>query len=252
MVHDGGRRLRPVDLAREHGISPQAVRNYETDGVLPAVQRTASGYRAYTQVHAQALRAYLALVAAHGYPTGGEVMRAIHRDDRDAALRAIDDSHAVLLRDRETLDAVEAAIGPLTVASPPKPVPDRGLTIGELAHRIGVVPATLRTWQRSGILVPHRDPATRYRRYGAADVRDAQLAHLLRRGGFPLTHIATVLDQVRGAGGPEPLVESLADWRRRLTGRGRAMLTAAGSLADYLQLLDESTVAEHSTESAVP
>ena len=34
---------RPVDLARGHGISAQAVRNYERDGVLPPAQRSPTG-----------------------------------------------------------------------------------------------------------------------------------------------------------------------------------------------------------------
>jgi DNA-binding transcriptional MerR regulator len=108
------------------------------------------------------------------------------------------------------------------------------LSIGHLAHRLGVSPATLRKWERAGILLPRRDTGTGHRHYTAADVRDAELAHMLRRGGYPLGRIATVVDQVRGAGGPEPLVRSLDDWRRRLTGRGRAMLTAAAALAEYL------------------
>ncbi|MDI5939587.1 MerR family DNA-binding transcriptional regulator, partial [Micromonospora sp. DH15] len=41
----------PTDLAREHGISTQTVRNYERDGVLPPARRTPSGYRAYTAEH---------------------------------------------------------------------------------------------------------------------------------------------------------------------------------------------------------
>ena len=32
--------LRPVDLAREHGLSAQAIRNYERDGFLPPAART--------------------------------------------------------------------------------------------------------------------------------------------------------------------------------------------------------------------
>ena len=41
---DGPSRLgiAPADLAREHGLSTQAVRNYESDGFLPAAERTAS------------------------------------------------------------------------------------------------------------------------------------------------------------------------------------------------------------------
>jgi hypothetical protein len=43
--------LRPIDLAREHGLSAQAVRNYEDAGILPTAERSASGYRRYTPLH---------------------------------------------------------------------------------------------------------------------------------------------------------------------------------------------------------
>ncbi|TYP86194.1 MerR family transcriptional regulator [Blastococcus xanthinilyticus] len=232
-----GTPLRPVHLAREHGISTQAVRNYERDGFLPPAERTPSGYRSYSAAHASALRAYLALVAAHGHATGGQVMRAVNAGDLDAALREIDRSHAQLLRDRETLDAVSAAAGAL-VQPPASARRDGAVAIGALAHRLGVSPATLRTWERIGILAPGRDPRTGQRRFTADDVRDASLAHLLRRGGHPLEHIATVLHQVRTAGGTEALAGSLEAWRQRLTGRGRAMLAAAGALAEHLRVRD--------------
>ncbi|WP_420847084.1 MerR family DNA-binding transcriptional regulator [Nonomuraea basaltis] len=40
--------MRPVDLAREHGLSTQLIRNYEDAGILPAAERTVHGYRTYT------------------------------------------------------------------------------------------------------------------------------------------------------------------------------------------------------------
>jgi DNA-binding transcriptional MerR regulator len=235
-----GPAYRPVDLAREHGISPQAVRNYERDGFLPAAWRTSSGYRMYSVRHARALDAYLALVPAYGYAISGEIMRAVNGGDLETALRAIDRGHAQLLRDRETLNAVEAAIGILS-NPPATDRPDRPLMISALAHRIGVTPATLRKWERAGILTPHRDPTMHYRRYRADDVRDAELAHLLRRGGYPLAHIAAVVHQVRTAGGAQPLAGSIEDWRQRLTSRGRAMLTAAARLDDYLPLIPDGS-----------
>ena len=226
-------RYRPVDLAREHGISPQTVRNHERDGFLPPAARSASGHRAYTSVHARALRAHLALVAAHGHGTAGAVMRAVHRGDLGAALARLDRSHVQRVHDRETLAAVEAAAGALAAAPEPGD-PDRPVPIGALAHRLSVSPATLRKWERAGVLHPARDVRTGQRQYGASDVRDARLAHLLRRGGYPLAHIATVVAQVRHAGGAEPLAASLEGWRRRLTDQGHRALIAAGLLAAYL------------------
>ncbi len=226
---DGGR-LRPVDLARGHGLSTQAIRNYEAAGILPNAERTPYGYRAYTPLHAHALRAFLALVPGHGHQTATSIMQAINRDATEDALRLIDESHAQLLGDRRTLQAVEAALHDL------EPVPaERGDTfVGPLSRRLGIRPATLRKWERAGVVQPRRDPQTGYRVYSAADVRDALLAHQLRRGGYRLAQIAPLIAQVRCAGGVAPLESMLCDWRFRLLARSRAMLTGAAALDAYL------------------
>jgi DNA-binding transcriptional MerR regulator len=251
--------MRPSDLAREHGLSAQAVRNYERDGFLPPAERTDSGYRLYTEVHAAALRAFLALVPAYGHATAGRIMRALHGGALDDALTLIDRGHSGLLRDRETLAAVRDALDRLTAerAGPteatettrPEPGPTetteatgpgarRAWTVGELARHLDVTPATVRKWEEAGVLAPARDPATGYRAFRADDVRDAELAHLLRRGGHPLDHIATVVRRIRTAGGADALAASLGDWQRRLTARGVAMLHAATHVSHCLTLLD--------------
>ncbi len=225
---------RPVDLARRHGLSAQAIRNYESDGVIPPAQRTPSGYRAYGERHMAAVTAFLALVAAYGHGPASAIMRAVLDGELDNAFATIDAGHAALIRDRETLAAVEATAGLLTRPAPTASA-ERPLPVGALAHRLGVTPATLRKWEQAGILVPARARVSQQRLYSADDIRDADLAHLLRRGGYGLAHIATVLRQVRSAGGAEPLAASLAAWRARLTARGGAMLTAAARLSDFLR-----------------
>ena len=225
--------MRPTDLAREHGLSTQAVRNYERAGFLPPAERTPTGYRVYTEVHAAALRAYLALIPAHGHAAAGQIMTALHDDDLDGALTVVDRGHAQLLRDRSTLDAVRDAAGHLTGRSP-APFDRTAAGIGDVARRLRVTPATLRTWERAGILTPGRDRATGYRSYRADDVRDAELAHLLRRGGYPLAHIAEVVTRIRTAGGTGTLAAALEQWRHRLTVRGLALLRSATRLAEYL------------------
>ncbi|MFG2030603.1 TioE family transcriptional regulator [Streptomyces sp. NPDC048825] len=225
-----GGRLRPADLARAHGLSTQAVRNYEAAGILPAAERTSHGYRTYTSLHAQALHAFLALVPGHGHQTATAIMQAINQGATEDALRLIDESHAQLLDDRRTLQAVEAALRDL------EPAPqERGeMFVGPLARRLGIRPATLRKWERAGLVQPRRDPQTGYRVYSAADVRDALLAHQLRRGGYLLEQVAPLISQVRSAGGIAPLESTLRDWHARLSARSRAMLTGAAALDTYL------------------
>jgi len=59
-----------------------------------------------------------------------------------------------LLADRRTLQAVEAALRDL------KPVPQGSgdTLVGPLARRLGIRPATLRKWERAGLVQPRRDP----------------------------------------------------------------------------------------------
>ncbi|MFK0297046.1 TioE family transcriptional regulator [Streptomyces sp. NPDC090442] len=239
-------RLRPVDLARGHGLSTQAIRNYEEAGILPVAERTPHGYRTYTPLHATALRAFLALVPGHGHQAATSIMRAVNQDATGEAFRLIDESHAQLLDDRRTLQAVERALRALEPTStrsepgaePTAPSPLSGAAdtfIGPLADRLGIRPATLRKWERAGLVRPRRDPGTGYRLYDEADVRDAQLTHQLRRGGYLLEQIAPLIAQVRAAGGLEPLEAALHDWHGRLSARGRAMLTGAAALAAYLR-----------------
>ncbi|MET9969585.1 TioE family transcriptional regulator [Streptomyces sp. NPDC006356] len=236
-LQNGGR-LRPVDLARRHGLSTQAVRNYEEAGILPAADRTAHGYRTYTSLHAGALRAFLALLPGHGHRTATSIMRAVNQDIPDEAFRLIDESHAQLLDDRRTLQAVESALRDLEPVASPEPGPRSepgGTFIGPLADQLGIRPATLRKWERAGLVHPRRDPLTGYRVYDEDAVRDARLSHQLRRGGYLLEQIAPLIAQVRAAGGLEPLEAALHDWQSRLSTRGRAMLTGAAELEAYLR-----------------
>ncbi|GAA2411731.1 TioE family transcriptional regulator [Streptomyces glaucosporus] len=236
-----GERLRPVDLARGHGLSTQAVRNYEEAGILPPADRTPHGYRVYTPLHARALRAFLALVPGHGHRTATSIMRAVNEDAAEEAFRLVDESHARLLDDRQTLRAVESALRDLTSsaeftpAAPAAAPAPGGTFIGPLAKQLGIRPATLRAWERAGLVRPRRDPLTGYRVYGEADIRDARLVHQLRRGGYLLEQIVPLIDRVRTAGGLEPLEATLSEWHGRLSARARAMLAGAAELEAYLR-----------------
>jgi DNA-binding transcriptional MerR regulator len=240
--------FRPADLARLHGISPQSVRNYETDGILPPAERTDTGYRRYTGRHVAALRAYRALIPAHGYSEARTIIRDLTAGRVGAALTAIDRSHAELLRDRGTMDAVGEVLTHLrggTTGAWRAPRNTQPYSIGELAHRLGVSVATIRNWESVGVLAPVRQAETGRRMYDAEDVRDAELAHFLRRGRYPLDLVATVVQQVRAAGDTQALTAALDDWQRRVTARGLAMLHAAAQLAGYLEWSDSDDPLQH-------
>lgn len=217
-------------------MSAQAVRNYDDAGILPPTERTESGYRRYTPLHAQALRAFLALRSGHGHQQAMEIMRATNRGDTESAYRLIDAAHVALLAERDTRTEVATALGGLSTTVLPT-VNGRPLTVGELARRLGVHPATLRTWETEGILRPDRDRATGYRHYGPDCVRDAEIARQLRRGGYRLHQVAQFIESLREAGGADALSAFLDSWQDRLTTRSRHLLAGAAQLDAYLTLL---------------
>jgi DNA-binding transcriptional MerR regulator len=100
-------RLTVGEAAKRTGLSPRALRLYETRGLLPAVQRTEAGYRMYTDHDLQLLRFIrrsralgLRLVdirqiidlRRNGTPPSDQVLSLLHRrlrdiDERMAALQ---------------------------------------------------------------------------------------------------------------------------------------------------------------------
>ncbi|MEU7769655.1 MerR family transcriptional regulator [Nocardia sp. NPDC049190] len=231
------RTWRPIDLAREHGLSTQAVRNYEDLGALPPAERTDSGYRRYTDLHARALHTFLALRAGYGHQAAVDLMRSANRNDRVGLYRRWDELHAGFLQERRTHAEVTAALEALNSTPSPR-YPSEPLTVGQLARRLGIHPATLRQWERAGITAPPRDRATGYRTYGGTEIRDAHLARYLRKGGVPLREVASFLRELHQAGTTDHMRAMLADWGARLSVRSRGAIYGIAQLDHYLTDLD--------------
>lgn len=227
--------LRPVDLAREAGISTQQVRNYEAAGVLPPAPRSDTGYRKYELEHLSALQTYRSLAPGFGGDVATEIMRAVHDGDEALALRLVDASHAALNEQRLAADAMNEALGAAAeqfLDAPPASGP--ALLVGELAAQLGVRTSTLRLWEAAGLLAPSREPITKYRRYGPVQVRDARIIAMLRQGRYHFAQIMPVLEGLRRAGSTEALRGAVAERRAAHDRRTRAMLHGSAFLHTYL------------------
>ncbi|MFI6711405.1 MerR family transcriptional regulator [Nonomuraea sp. NPDC050478] len=223
--------MRPIDLARVAGLSTQQIRNYADDGVLPPTPRTPAGYRRFDARHRQALLTYRALAAGHGWDAARQIMRAVHAGDVPRALELVDAGHAELHGRRAALESAGRA---LETAGHEEGAFRGSLRIGEVAARLGVRTSALRVWESAGLLAPRRDPATGYRLYGPADVRDARMIFMLRQARHPFPQIRPVLDGLRRTGSSDALRAAIARRRQELTERATAMLAAAARLHEYL------------------
>lgn len=229
------RRLRPVDIARQAGISVQQVRNYVDLGVLPPVARTETGYRVFTPDHAAAVLTVRKLAAGHGWARTREIMRAVYAGDLDTALAAVDAGHAELDRERTDIARVLAAFDELSTADPGPPAVRGPLRIGEVARVTGVRTSALRVWERYGLLRPVRERPTGYRVYDPAEARNARVVALLRRGGYTIPIVRAVLDELRTTGSPQRVRTELAKREKELTERSRRRVAGTAALHTYLE-----------------
>jgi DNA-binding transcriptional MerR regulator len=227
--------LRPIDLARLAGISTQQVRNYEDMGILPPAPRTPAGYRRFDAGHRRALLTYRALARGYGWDTARAIMQAVYAGDLPQALTLVDAGHAALHDERLSLQAAGEALEAVAGESPDTSAsPRSGLRIGEVAAQLGLRPSALRVWEASGLLTPGRDPGTRYRCFSAADVRDARMINMLRKGRYPLPQIQLILDGLRRTGSSDALRAAIAQRQAALAQRATAMLEGSSLLHHYV------------------
>lgn len=82
-----------------------------------------------------------------------------------------------------------------------------GMTIGELARRSGMSVSAIRFYQRRGLLPP-RDAASGWQRYGADTLTRLAVIELAKRTGFTLDEVAILLDAVNAADLPADVVQA--------------------------------------------
>lgn len=217
---------RTVDVARRSGYSVQQIRNLERDGVLPPAERTPTGHRVYGEQHLHAALAYRALAVGTGPVDAKQIVRAVHSGPRAEALAMLDAAHARLHTERLELAHAKAAAATISAEPIAAERPSDSMTVSELADALGIRPSTLRHWDAAGLVVPDRHRSAR--RYTPTQVRDARIVHQLRKSGYPIPHLRTLLPELRQA--TPDLHAALAARDATLTARSQALLTAAASL----------------------
>ncbi len=241
----GSRYLRTTDLAEAVQISVQQVRNYEASGYLPAVERSPSGYRRYTQRHLAALIAARQLIGGYGWARSRQFMQAAHAGRLADALALIDERHAELDRTRQqlaqTLATLQVLAAQLPVATQPRGA--RRLRVGAAARLVGVRVSALRFWEQEGLLHPSREEGSKYRLYDERQLRRLQVVALLRQGNYDFDAIRTTLAELE-AGQPQRAVAAIEQRRGELARLSWRCLQALATFQAYASdYLEEAVVA---------
>jgi DNA-binding transcriptional MerR regulator len=239
-----GAYLRTKDLAQAVHVSVQQVRNYEASGFIPAVERSPSGYRRYTQQHLVALKTARHMIAGYGWQRAQQIMQAVHQGRLSDALALIDERHAELAGTRLQLEQTLAALSALE-AQLPSDTQGRfseRLRVGAAARLVGVRVSALRFWEQQGLLHPIREKGSRYRLYDERQLRRLRIVALLRQASYDFAAIRTTLDELE-AGQPQRAAAAVEQRRSKLAGMSWRCLEAMAALYAYMrEFLDTQAV----------
>jgi DNA-binding transcriptional MerR regulator len=227
--------LRTKDLAQAVHVSVQQVRNYEASGFIPAAERSATGYRRYTEQHLAAIKAAKQLIGGYGRQRAQQIMQAVHGGRLPDALALIDERHGELDRTRGQLEQTLAALGVLAAQLPSETHGRFGerLRVGAAAQLVGVRVSALRFWEQQGLLHPVREHNSNYRLYDAHQLRRLRIVALLRQANHDFVVIRTTLHELE-EGQPQRAVAAIEQRRIELARMSWRCMQAMAALYAYI------------------
>ncbi|MEV5642872.1 MerR family transcriptional regulator [Streptomyces flaveolus] len=234
--------LRTIEVARESGYSVQQVRDLERLGVIPPAARSKNGYRSYTPLHVQALRAYRGLACAVGPVAARQMLAELRTETMATAASAINAVHVRLARERDEALRAQQALRAIQSEAESGEFEREGdvMTITELAGALGVRPSALRFWEQEGLVVPERVTSLRARRYGLSAIRAARIVAALRGSGYGIPAVRDVMGSLHRLDGVEATQRILRQRLDQIAARTVALLRAGTDLAAVVMSAQEA------------
>jgi DNA-binding transcriptional MerR regulator len=189
--------LRTSDLAKAVGIHTNTVRRYVEWGLLPPVERSAAGYRRFTQRHLDCLR-LVRLILDGEYSgrtirqSGSLIIQSAVLDDWGGTLELAYRHLALVQSERAQANAAVELLEHWA-HNQGVDVPFRQMRIGEVAGLLGVSNDILRNWERNGLLEVPRQPHNSYRTYGSLEISRLRVIRMLVNAGYSLMAILRML-----------------------------------------------------------
>ncbi|MFF0828163.1 MerR family DNA-binding transcriptional regulator [Brevibacillus sp. NPDC003359] len=179
--------MRPIDIARELKLSTSALRNYEAQGLVPPVERSASGYRKYTAEHVAYFRCMQGMSPGFGMEVTAQVMRLIQDRQLQAALWRINEVQANLQRDKQIAEGNLAMLEDGQVEKDEEARNSEWMKIGEVAAMTSLPSSTIRHWEKVGLITTSRDEKNGYRLFNCSQIHKIMLLRTLRPAVYSLS-----------------------------------------------------------------
>lgn len=170
--------MRPIDIARKLNISTSSLRHYEDWGMIPKVERSASGYRIYTDEHVAYFECIRAMAEGFGISLIAEVLKKVMARDVDSAFwivnEALSNLHNEKLIAEKTMQSIKEVCAPILNCERDY------LTINEVSKESGIPVTTIRHWEKVGLISMPRNKDNRYRLFNKKHIRQILIIHALK------------------------------------------------------------------------
>ncbi|QJC50293.1 MerR family transcriptional regulator [Paenibacillus albicereus] len=188
--------MRGIDIARSLNISTSALRHYESWGLVPRIERSASGYRIYTREHEAYFQCIRALIPGFGMELVRRIMPLVQQGKRLDALWLLNRAQVHLHAEKETVQRTVEMLGLQALHEPSLRRGKSAYTIGEAAEEAKVSASAIRHWEKEGLIRPERRPDNGYRIYRPSDIRKLLVIRTVQRVVYSLDVVREVLSEL--------------------------------------------------------
>lgn len=180
--------IRPIDIARRLNISTSSLRHYEDWGMIPKVERSASGYRIYTDEHVAYFECIRALTEGFGIWLTSEVLKKVMAKDADAAFWIVNEAQSSLHNEKLISEKTMQSIKQSNAQLPNSNCERDYLTINEISKETGIPVTTIRHWEKVGLITVPRNEENRYRLFSKNHIRQILVIHALKTSMYSYTY----------------------------------------------------------------
>jgi len=173
------------DLARAVNVHPNTIRLYEQWGYLPAIPRSPSGYRLFTEEHLVQMQ--LARLTLSQLAVKDELKRTLQTMLYEAAAGYLDLALKLAYAHMSDVQLEQRRAKSALLFLQQGAIPearDQPLSISQAAEIIGVPAYLLRTWEQYGFFQAPRHPHKRYRVYDGTLLGRLFVVRMLRQSGY--------------------------------------------------------------------
>ncbi len=175
--------IRPIDIARKLGISTTTLRKYEEFGLVPTVSRSISGYRIYTQEHISYFICVREMLPGFALNYISRILKEVIAKKIDSALWMANRAQAHLYQQKIISKKIILNLARIDQQEEKSPIINTNhelLTINDVSKETGVTSATIRYWDKIGLISAQRCTENNYRMFTAEQVKQILAIYALK------------------------------------------------------------------------